>query len=169
MIKTFSSKIAYLDKLKMHYITVHDDVLEAFVEDGEFLYNQRFYITLNDVITWQAGTVSLGNNAAYITLSKARMKTLDVHYGDEVEVRLKKDSSEFGFDVPEEFTEVLRQDPEGNERFRAMPKGKQRGIIYLVLQVKSSDKRIEKSLFFIENLKRAPKGKETMRHLLGKE
>lgn len=153
----------------MHYITVNDAILEAFVEEGELLYNQRFHVTLNDLVTWQGGTVSLGNNTAYITLSKARMKKLDVHFGDEVQVSLEKDTSEFGFDVPEEFTEVLKQDSEGNDRFRSMSKGKQRGIIYLVLQIKSSDKRIEKSLFFIENLKRAPIGKETMRHLLGKE
>lgn len=169
MKKTFSSKIEHLDKLKMHYITVEDFVLNEFAEENELIYNQRFHVTVNGQITWQGGTVSLGNNSAYITLSKARMKKLDVHFGDTVEVTLEKDTSEFGFDVPEEFLEVLRQDPEGNQRFRSMPKGKQRGIIYLVLQVKSSEKRIEKSLFFIENLKRTPLGKETMRNLLGKE
>lgn len=50
-----------------------------------------------------------------------------------------------------------------------MSKGKRRAIIYLVIQLKSSEKRIDKSLFFIENLKRAPIGKETMRHALGKD
>jgi hypothetical protein len=47
--------------------------------------------------------------------------------------------------------------------------GFQRGIIYLVIQIKSSDKKIEKSIFFLENLKRTPKGDETMRHILGKD
>ena len=44
-----------------------------------------------------------------------------------------------------------------------------RAIIYLVIQIKSSDKKIEKSIFFLENLKRAQKGEETMHHVLGKD
>ena len=97
------------------------------------------------------------------------MKELDVHLNDTVDVELKRDFSEYGFDVPEEFTEVLRQDPEGRERFESLTMGKRRAIIYLVIQLKSSQKKIEKTIFFLENLKCAPKGKETMRHVLGKD
>lgn len=153
----------------MSYITVTDAILETFMEEGDkLLYNQRFDVTVNDQVTWQAGTVSLGNNTAYITFSKARMKAIGVGLGDEVTVYLEKNRSEYGFDVPEEFEEVLRQDPTASARFHALPKGARRGIIYLIIQIKSSEKRIEKSLFFMENLKRAPK-KVTMRHLLGKD
>ncbi|HIP32236.1 MAG TPA: hypothetical protein EYG86_05705, partial [Crocinitomicaceae bacterium] len=75
----------------------------------------------------------------------------------------------YGFDVPEEFEELLRQDDIARERFESLSMGKRRSIIYLILQVKSSQKRIEKSIFLLENLKRAPVGKETMRHVLGKQ
>jgi len=167
----FKSKIEYLDKLKMHHIIVTDTILNTHktANDKGSLYNQRFKITVNDTVTWQGGSVSLGNNTAYIALSKARMKELDVLLGDEVEVYLERDHSKYGFDVPEEFTEVLNQDPEGKERFESMTMGKQRAIIYLVIQIKSSQKKIEKTIFFLENLKRAPKGEETMRHVLGKD
>ncbi|NVK62932.1 MAG: DUF1905 domain-containing protein [Flavobacteriales bacterium] len=169
MSATFTSKIEYLDKLKMSYISVSDEILESFREEGDkLLYNQRFNVTINNEVTWQGGTVSLGNNTAYITFSKARMKKIGVTLGDTVTVHLEKNRSEYGFDVPEEFEEVLRQDPHANERFSKLPKGMRRGIIYIVLQLKSSEKRIEKSLFFMENLKRAPE-KVTMRHLLGKD
>ncbi|MFT5860435.1 MAG: hypothetical protein ACI865_002548 [Flavobacteriaceae bacterium] len=97
------------------------------------------------------------------------MKTLDAALNDEVEVSLQKDPSKYGFTIPEEFEAVLAQDDAGNHRFLSMSKGKRRAIIYLVIQLKSSEKRIKKSLFFIENLKRAPLGKETMRHVLGKD
>lgn len=157
--------------MKMHHVTVTDEILKSFwtKEDTGSLYNQRFHITLNGQITWQGGSVSLGNNTAYIALSKARMKELDVHLEDEVSVELKRDFSKYGFEVPEEFTEVLEQDHEGRERFDSLRMGFQRAIIYLVIQIKSSDKKIEKSIFFLENLKRAPQGEETMRHVLGKD
>lgn len=167
---TFTSKIEYLDKLRMSYISVTDEVLEQFMEDGDkLLYNQRFDITVNDQITWQGGTVSLGNNTGYITFSKDRMKKIGVGFGDTVSVHLKKNRSEYGFDVPEEFEEVLKQDSLANERFISLNKGTRRAIIYLVIQVKSSQKRVEKSIFLLENLKRAPQEKVTMRHILGKD
>lgn len=169
MSATFTSTIEHLDKLNMSYISVSDEILESFMEEGDkLLYNQRFDVTINDQVTWQGGTVSLGNNMAYITFSKARMKKIGVQLGDTVTVHLEKNRSEYGFDVPEEFEEVLRQDSHANERFSKLSKGARRAIIYLVLQIKSSEKRIEKSIFLMENLKRAPE-KVTMRHLLGKD
>ena len=166
---TFTSKIEHLDKLRMSYISVTDEILQEFMEKGDkLLYNQRFDVTINDQVSWQGGTVSLGNNTAYITFSKARMKEIDVGLGDTVTVQLVKNRLEYGFDVPEEFEEVLKQDPLANERFQALTKGTRRAVIYLVIQVKSSQKRIEKSIFLLENLKRAPE-KVTMRHILGKD
>lgn len=167
---TFTSKIEHLDKLRMSYISVSDEILAQFMEEGDkLLYNQRFDVTVNDHVSWQGGTVSLGNNSAYITFSKDRMKKVGVGLGDTVTVHLEKNRSEYGFDVPEEFEEVLKQDPIANERFSTLSKGIRRAVIYLVIQVKSSQKRIEKSIFLLENLKRAPKEKITMRHILGKD
>ncbi|MFK7786457.1 MAG: hypothetical protein AB8B56_15155, partial [Crocinitomicaceae bacterium] len=62
----------------------------------------------------------------------------------------------------------LKQDPLANERFNALSKGTRRAVIYIVLQLKSSQKRIEKSIFLLENLKRSPE-KPTMRNILGKD
>lgn len=171
MNSSFTSKIGHLDKLKMHHITVTDAILQSFWTDDDkgSLYNQRFHITINDSVTWQGGSVSLGNNTAYIAFSKARMKQLNVDLNDEVNVQLVRDFSKYGFDVPEEFTEVLNQDNEGRERFGSLTMGTQRAVIYLIIQLKSSQKKIDKTIFFLENLKKAPKGKETMRHVLGKD
>jgi hypothetical protein len=49
MAKRFTSKIEHLDKLRMSYISVADDVLQEFMEEGDkLLYNQRFDVTVND-------------------------------------------------------------------------------------------------------------------------
>jgi hypothetical protein len=171
MKQSFDSKIELLEKLKLRHITVSKKVLEKFwtKEDDGSIFNQRFIITLNDSVHWQAGSVSLGNNEAYITVSADRMKKLKVDLGDTVKVTLERDFSEYGFEVPIEFEEVLNQDSIGKQQFDSLSLGKRRATIYLVLQVKSSDKRIEKSIIILENLKRAPIGKETMRHILGKD
>lgn len=168
---TFISKIELLDKLKLRYITIPKSVLSLFwtKEDNGSMFNQRFIVTLNSSITWQAGSVSLGNETAYITVSKERMKELKVDLNDTVNVTLQRDFSEYGFEVPIEFTEVLNQDSEGKKRFDSLSMGIRRATIYLVLQIKTSDKRIEKSISIIENLKRAPVEKITMRHILGKD
>ncbi len=167
----FKSRIEYLENLKLHYVIVTDDFLQKFWEESDTgsLYNQRFIITINDRVTWRGGTVSLGNQKAYIAFSKARMKEIGVSNGDTVAVCLEKDRSLYGFEVPEEFEEVLRQDAEARQRFEKLAMGMRRAIIYIVLQIKSSDKRIEKSIFLLENLKRAPKDRITMRHVLGKD
>lgn len=168
---SYTSKIELLDKLKLRYIVIPKDILSKFwtSEDKGSMFNQRFIITLNDSISWQAGSVSLGNESAYITVSKERMKKLQLDLGDTVKVTLKRDYSEYGFEVPIEFTEVLNQDSEGEKRFNLLSMGLRRATIYRVLQIKSSKKRIEKSIVTLENLKRAPAGKETMRHILGKD
>ena len=95
----------------MHHITVTNEILKSFQtkDDIGSLYNQRFHITLDDQITWQDDSISLGNNTAYIELSKARMKELKVKLEDEVSVEQKLDFSKYGFKVTEEFTEVLEQ------------------------------------------------------------
>lgn len=168
---TFASKIELLEKLKLRYITIPKVILEKFWKEKEkgSIYNQRFIITINNAVKWHAGSVSLGDESAYITLSKERMKKLSVDLFDTVNVTLIRDNSEYGFEVPIEFTEVLRQDTEGKKRFDSLSMGIQRATIYLVIQAKSSEKRIEKSITIIENLKRAPAGKITMRHILGKD
>lgn len=171
MTETFTSEIYRLDKLKLFHVTVSRGVLEKFFqpEDESTLFNQRFVIRINDQIEWSCGTVPLGDDTAYITISSKRMKDLGVHEGDRVQVALTKDNSEYGLDVPEEFEIALEQDPEAKRRFEQLTKGKRRAIIYMVTQFKTTDKKIEKSWFFLENLKRMPEGKFSFRALIGKE
>lgn len=165
----FESIVATVDKLRMYCVLIPDDVLIE-LNDGQEKgrYNQRVIICVNQQIEWQGGVVAYGDGYGYVTLSKARMKQLDVVEGETVQVMLRKDTSEYGHEFPVELQEIFRQDAEARQRFEALTPGKQRTVIYYILQSKSSDKRIEKSLFYMENLKMAPKGKETIRMIFGK-
>ena len=55
--------------------------------------------------------------------------------------------------MPEEFTEVLNQDPDGDRLFHALSAGKQRSLIYLVSNVSDIDKRIHVALLVVAHLK----------------
>lgn len=166
----FKTSIDLLSSLKLFYVLIPSEVLTKLnngEEKGKF--NQRVIIRVNDLLEWNGGVVALREGNGYITISKARMKQLNVEQYDEVSVVLTKDDSEFGHTFPEELQEVFRQDPEAEQRFRGMSPGKQRTIIYYILQVKSSEKRIERSWTFMNNLKLITPGKETMRGIFGKE
>lgn len=165
----FTCLIDLHEKLKLHYLEVEETVLRELADtQTKSIYNQRVEITVNEMLHWKGGTVALGNGNAYLTISAARMKKLGVTVGDKVRVTLRRDESEFGFEVPIEFEEVLRQDHQANARFQQLNKGFQRYIIYMVMQYRTTDKRIEKSLFYLENLKKAPVEGLNMRHILGK-
>ena len=131
-------------------------------------FSMRLLCTVNDQLTFQCGLVSLGEGAAYISINQKRMKQLGVEVGDTVNVKLEKDESEYGVEVAEELTELFAQDEEGFKRFKALPAGKQRYILNHVSSVKDSQKRIERAIMLITNLKNCKLGKESFREILGK-
>lgn len=166
----FESGVFYLDKLKLHYIIVTEEILRKCAnKESKNIFNQRFTVRINGKIEWHAGTVALGKQQAYITLSKARMKQLNVELGDTIHVELTKDHHEHGFPIPIEFQEVLNQDTEGKRRFDLLQPGFKRHIIYLITNYKTEKTRIEKSIFYLENLKKSIEGNTTMRNIYGKD
>lgn len=167
---TFESEICYLAQLKLKHIVIpYDLLIQTKKNTHKSPYQQRFYISINGCEPWQAGTVALGDDSAYITVKSALLKQMALQVGDFVQVQLKSDDSEYGMPVSEELLELLRQDPEAEARFLDLSMAMKRYIIYYVNQVKSSTKKIERGVLLLSNLKRAPQGKETFRQLLGKE
>lgn len=121
------------------------------------LDNQRFIIHLNEDIVYPGTPVSIGKDHYIILVNKARQKKLRYNIDQEINLTLVPDESEFGMPMPEEFKEVMSEDPEGEAYLRALTPGKIRSLIYLVAKVKNPDKRIEKSVVIFEHL-RANKG-----------
>ena len=89
----------------------------------------------------------------FLTLSKKLRDQLSLELGDTVEIVLKKDESKYGMPMPDEFAEVLRQDPEGKRLFEELSPGNQRMMLKLVVFVKDTDRRIDRALAGIELLK----------------
>lgn len=159
----FTTTIGVLRHLmNASYIEVPKNIIDQL---GGF--NNRLICTVNNVLSYQCGTMALGEGRGYITLSKARIKKLKVAEGSIVKIILEPDHSEFGTTVPEELEAVFATDSEGFERFSKLSKGLQRYVINHVAAVKATEKRIERALLLIGNLKNEPVGKENFRSMLG--
>lgn len=166
---TFSTTINRLDNLKLNYVTIPIEIIAQLNENELKPYlNHRVIITLNETESWQGGIVALHDGMGYITVSSARLKKLNLHLHDTVTVSLKKDTSELGIEFPEEFIEYIQQDEEARIRFEALKPSLKRYIVYYIIQVKSSEKRLERTHLLLSNLKLAQPGKEEFRFLLGK-
>ncbi|MCB9246918.1 MAG: DUF1905 domain-containing protein [Flavobacteriales bacterium] len=88
----------------------------------------------------------------FLMLNKDLRSKLRVEPGDLIRVSLRKDESEFGYPIPEEFNAALEQDERARDHFLRLSPGKQRSLIYLVDKLKNSEKRIEKSLAILHHL-----------------
>lgn len=163
MATVFVTTVESLEHLGGHYFRIPASVVEAV--GG---WNTRLQCTVNNRLTWPCGLTALREGDGYITLNKTRMMQLKVRVGDEVQLSLSPDDSEYGLDVPEELREVLALDPEGQRRFDRLVGGKQRFIIRTVVEVKNSQLRIDRALRLIDNLKRLPEGKESFAGLAAK-
>jgi hypothetical protein len=89
----------------------------------------------------------------FIVVGLRVCKQLQLKVGSKIDVVFSEDKTEYQFEMPEELAEVLRTDPEADKLFHSLTKGNQRGLIYLVMQVKSSQKRIERALKITDKLK----------------
>lgn len=128
---------------------------KALVAAFEFKGNLRRVIcTLNAIETINCSLFP-SKESYFITLSKKLREKLGVEVGDIVNVELRKDTSKYGMPMPEEFAEVLRQDPEGDALFNKLSPGDQRLMLKLVVFVKDTDRRIARSLTGLELLKRS--------------
>ncbi|MFA7274077.1 MAG: YdeI/OmpD-associated family protein [Crocinitomicaceae bacterium] len=164
------SLVQHKKDLNLHYVLLTLETMAALTcEFKRGKYNQRVWVEVNQKVKWQGGIVALGDGEGYITLSAARMKTLDVHFGEEVDVSLLPDDTEYGMEMAVEFKAVLDNDSEAFERFLKLKKGMQRYLLYYTIQVKSSEKRLERALLMLNNLKKIPEGKEDFRTILGKD
>lgn len=158
-----TTRIYKLERLLgMHYLEIPKSVVAKL---GTLKI--RLHCIVNNSITFQCGLMALGEGKAYISLNNARMKKLGVKEGDKVSVVLKEDLSKYGMDVPEELLELFKQDKVGKARFDKLKPGMQRYVIFYVAGVKNTQKKIDRAILLIENLKKLSPGKETFREMLG--
>jgi hypothetical protein len=148
--------------LNMHFLEVPAGTVKRL---GTSLPS-RYVITVGDQ-HWHGAVMSMGDGRGFIMLNRQLMKACELSVGSRAKVRLVPDTSRYGMPISEELSEVLRQDPEADERFHALTPGRQRNIIHYVNRIRDPQIRIDKSLMLMSNLKSLPRGKEPMGRILG--
>lgn len=152
MMVKFESKLETTDGEPVYHIL---RVARELVVPFEFKGNLRRVIcTLNGIETFNCSLFP-SKGDYFLTLNKKLRDRLGIESGDIVIVELKKDDSKYGMPMPEEFAEVLRQDPDGERLFNKLSPGDQRLMLKLIVFVKDTDRRIARALTGIELLKRS--------------
>lgn len=132
-----------------HFLLVKKNIVAKLGFDDKY---KRVVCTMNGTESFQCALLPWGD-LFYIIVNKKKRDAVGIVAGDMVDVLLVKDESKYGLAMPEEFREVLDQDPEGDSLFHALTAGMQRSILYLVSRPKNIDLRIHRALLIIEHLK----------------
>lgn len=130
-----------------HFLLVTNEIVARLSFADKY---RRVLCSINGGEPFQCALMPWGD-LFYIIVSKKKRAGLVA--GDVVKVRLIKDESKYGLPMPEEFEEVLKQDPEGDKVFHALTAGKQRSILYLLSHAKDIDLRIHQALLIVDHLK----------------
>lgn len=159
---TFKTYLEPQNKVGYAHITVPADIVEKV---GGF--NTRLLCSLNGNKKMHSGLMGKGDGRGMIIVNKARQKAWDLNFKDKITAEIELDNSKYGMEVPEELEALLEQDREGLKLFEEITPGQQRYIINYVDGVKSVQKRVDRAIMMIENLKTMPGNKFDFRHLLG--
>ena len=132
-----------------YYLAIPKDKADNFIDGDDrrvicSLYGERIHSALMPK-----------GDICFIYLKKEFMKKHGIGEGDEVEIFLEKDTSDYGIPMPDSFQELLHQDAEGRMYFHELTKGKQRSLIHLVGKVKNVDSQLAKGLAIMHHLKEA--------------
>lgn len=110
--------------------------------DGQ---SRRVVCTINGLFELHAALMPNKGNW-FILLNQQNTKKWRLQLGDTIQVKLQKDTSEYGIPMPEELLVSLEQEDGAFAYFQALTPGKKRNLIYIVSQVKNTDSRIKKAL-----------------------
>ncbi|MEX1188464.1 MAG: YdeI/OmpD-associated family protein [Bacteroidia bacterium] len=153
---------SYLNKfntgLGLHYIHVPE--LHALSMASKFPH--RVFCTVNDA-QFPAAIVKHGEDGFIIQMGKQTLKSIKVDLRNEFEVLLVTDTTEHGYEIPEEFKEYLKQDEEGRVAWEKLTSGNQRSFLHYLCSAKTSDTRIKRSNIILKRAKEIIANRNTKR------
>lgn len=135
------------NKLWSYYIPISDEIAQKYIEGKD----RRVICTLNDKESIHCALMP-SPRGYFILINRNVKKKLGLHLGESVQLEIEKDRSKYGMPMSEEFEACLNEEPKALSYFEALTPGKQRNLIHLVNQVKSSEIKIRRSLAIVEHL-----------------
>ena len=130
-------------------IIVPTEIAENFLK----INDKRVVCIFNNKVKLQAALMPKGKNIWFINLNSPIRKQLKVNEGDIIEVEITTDNSEYGMEVAAVFEELLQQDEQAKELFKALTIGKQRALIHQINTLKSEANQLKKALTMFDYLK----------------
>ncbi|HSF45396.1 MAG TPA: YdeI/OmpD-associated family protein [Chitinophagaceae bacterium] len=133
----------------MHYIMLDSKTIKKLTINQ----NRRVICAMNGKVEFHCALMPKKEGGYFIIVGSSVCRKLKIQAGSKIRATFTIDQSEYQFEMPEELSEVLDTDPEAREIFHSLTAGNQRGLMYLVAQVKSSEKRIERALKIAARIK----------------
>ncbi|PZX55470.1 bacteriocin resistance YdeI/OmpD-like protein [Algoriphagus ratkowskyi] len=91
----------------------------------------------------------------YILINQELRNRFKLNEKPSFPIKIDRDHSKYGHEMPEELQVLMDQDEEGASYFRSLTPGSQRMMVYTVTKVKSPESRMKKALAIIHHLKLA--------------
>jgi len=142
--------LKFESNLWSYYVAIPKKIGDQFIQ-GE---DRRVKCTIENYQTIHSALMPKGDVYS-IYVKKEFLKKYGLSEGDEVNILLEKDESEYGMPLPESFEALLEQDEEGRIYFKELSMGKQRSLIHIVSKVKNVDSQLAKGLAIMHHLKEA--------------
>ncbi len=145
----FESKLeVFGDDLWGLHFKVESDIAEQFIRGK----NRRVLCSINGSEPYHAAIMHLKTGIKFVNVNKPFAKKNGIWINDTIQVELAPDDSKYGMEMPEEFEETLNQDPIAAAHFEKLSPGKQRNLIYIVSNVKSSAIRVRRAWVVTDHL-----------------
>jgi hypothetical protein len=132
-----------------HFITVPNKVAVQFTDRKSV----RVFCTINDTLEFACAIRPDGDGGFFINVNTSKMQKAKLRVGQVVSASVKKDKTTYGHKMPAELKAILDTDDEAKKYWDAVRNSHQRQMIYYIDSAKSVDKRIERSLLFINRMK----------------
>lgn len=139
----------FTDRDKTHFMAVPDEVARQFTSTKPV----RMMCLLNDTVEFHCALRPRGDGTFFISIGTPIRQQGKFQLGDRLRAAVWKDDSEYGRKMPDELTELLALDEEGNRRFQALTPSQKRAIIYYVDGAKNPQVRVDRAIMMIDRLK----------------
>lgn len=133
----------------MHYIILDPKTVSSLTKNN----NKRAICKLKNQLEFHCAIMSKKEGGHFINIGLSICKKFQLKKGSKLFATFSVDKSDYQFAMPAELKEVLHTDQEADKIFHSLTDGNQRGLMYLVNLVKSSDKKIERALKIAERIK----------------
>lgn len=133
----------------MHYIDVPLVVASVFTEKKSV----RVFCKIDGDVEFPCAIRSNGKGGFFISVGTPVLRKAKLEKGQKISAAIRKDETTYGHKEPKELKELLALDDEGKKYWEGLTNGAQQSLIYYINSAKSIDKRIERSLLFINRLK----------------